>query len=211
MPAHHVNYVLIDHENVHSINLEPLSGCDARIILFVGDLQKNLPVSLVAKLSINKGGFEIIQSGGNGKNALDFHMAYHAGQILAHHPQACVHFVTKDKGGFDALVKHLKENNHNASRVDEIKELPFLHSHNNTASTSKISEDPSVQRANRAVSWLGKVSAASRPRKLKTLQSSLHSLFQKQLSEHELTTLVQDLITDGRVVAGQNDSVTYRL
>jgi hypothetical protein len=44
---------------------------------------------------------------GNGRNVLDFHIAWHLGEDVARTPRAYVVIVSRDTG-FDWLVKHLK-------------------------------------------------------------------------------------------------------
>jgi hypothetical protein len=50
--------------------------------------------------------FVLTEISGTGPNALDFHIAYYLGEILAHDPAHRCVILSKDKG-FDPLVKHL--------------------------------------------------------------------------------------------------------
>ena len=45
--------------------------------------------------------------GGNGKNALDFYLAFYVGDLAAKDPEAGFHILSDDTG-FDPLIKHLK-------------------------------------------------------------------------------------------------------
>lgn len=42
-----------------------------------------------------------------GKNLLDFHLAFHLGELVARNPEANYRIVSKD-GGFDALIADLQ-------------------------------------------------------------------------------------------------------
>ena len=50
---------------------------------------------------------EYVKMGGNGSNALDFHIAFYIGQLAERGPNAYFHIISKDSG-FDPLIKHLK-------------------------------------------------------------------------------------------------------
>jgi len=58
---------------------------------------------------------------------------------------------------------------------------------------------------------LRKQTPASRPRKKRTLLSSVAAMFGKKLAAGEVESLVKQLIANGTVVVGQNDGVTYSL
>jgi len=49
-----------------------------------------------------------VQISSRGPSALDFHIAYYIGKLVAVHPDAYFHIISKVKG-FDPLVKHLKD------------------------------------------------------------------------------------------------------
>ncbi len=65
-------YVYIDYENMGK--LQSLPPIDGKYFVFIGAEQKSVPTSLV--LAQNENQIEWIQISGNGKNALDFHIAY---------------------------------------------------------------------------------------------------------------------------------------
>src|SRR4030065_289650 len=67
---------------------------------------------------------EYIQIDGNGKNALDFHIAYYIGRLAAEIPDAYFHVISKDTG-FDPLIKHLKAQKIVCRRSKSIADLPL--------------------------------------------------------------------------------------
>ena len=177
------NYVLIDFENVQPKNLEILKGHDFRVIIFVGSKQTRVPVELALAMQTFGEKGEYIQIEGNGPNALDFHIAFYIGNIAASDPDGHFHIISKDTG-FDPLIKHLKKKKIHVHREKDISEIPIL----------KISNSKSKkERADAIIDFL-KSRGTSKPRKVKTLQNSINSLFMKELEEPELTSLIDELI-----------------
>ncbi|MFZ4776976.1 MAG: PIN domain-containing protein [Terrimicrobiaceae bacterium] len=198
------NWVLVDYENVQNIDLDLVANLPVHVILFIGQQQKSVPVALLTKALVMKEQVTVMVSAGVGKNAMDFQMAFHAGRITEADPEAYVHFVSKDKG-FDVLVKHMKSRKLFADQAAAFASLKFL--------TAK--EDgkvvPDAERAEYVVERLRKQSPASRPRKKRTLLSSVASMFGKKLAAGEVESVVKQLIAGGEVAVGQSDGVTYSL
>ena len=193
------NYVLIDYENVQALDLRKLNNPAVHVVLFIGANQKSVPTSLLELSSQMAERPTIITCKVSGKNALDFLMACHAGKLIERHPESFLHFLTKDKG-FDALVEMLREQKRFAARADTLEELRFL-------------ADPAAQATpdlvHIATERLRATPQNTRPRKLKTLRSSLNSMFKKELSEARLDELVQALISAGLVLVDDKGTVTY--
>lgn len=191
------NYVLIDFENVQPGSLAPLARDHFKLLVFVGASQSRLPFELAASLQQLGARAEYIKIAGNGSNALDFHIAYYLGQLVEKDATAYFHIISRDTG-FDPLIQHLKSKSVFAWRVKSIAEIPLVES-----STTK----PLPDRLHIALSWLQRMKA-SKPRTLKTLSSSINSLFQKQLSTEEVASVVEGLASQGHLlVAGTK--VTY--
>ena len=102
------NYVLIDFENVQPKNLEILSQHSFKIIVFVGENQTKLPFDLVAGIQEFGSDAKYVKISGNGKNALDFHVAYYIGKLAAEEPGAYFHIISKDTGLF-YFISHFFE------------------------------------------------------------------------------------------------------
>jgi hypothetical protein len=135
----------------------------------------------------------------SGSNALDFHIAYYIGLLSAQDSSAFFHIVSKDSG-FDPLIKHLKSKGVVAQRSASIASIPFL----------KFPPPPTSDAQVRAVvAHLVKLKAA-KPRAQKTLLSTLHALFKKELSESQLTALFVSLCKRG-IVKLDGSKVSYNL
>lgn len=206
------NYILVDFENTQVVVPEQISGLPVKLVIFVGKAQSHLPVELVQRLLKCQCTVEIYESAGNGKNALDFQMAFYAGRVFEKEPEACIHIASHDKG-FDPLVAHIKKQGRCCSRVDDFKSLPFLALAESKRQSVKEDFTKSSQshRIEIAIQRLTKMSSASRPRKLRTLKSALHAQYAKQLSEKEVEEVLSELIQSGHVLLGEKESVSYKL
>ena len=101
------NYVLIDFENVQPKNLEILYHHSFKVLVFVGANQTKVPFDLASAMQALGESAQYIKISGNGKNALDFHVAFYIGELTAKEPGAYFHIISRDTG-FDTLIKHLK-------------------------------------------------------------------------------------------------------
>jgi hypothetical protein len=202
MSAEH--WILVDYENVQDLDLKLVAGHPVRVVLFIGQNQRSVPVDLLSKILMLKEQVVLVQSAGTGRNALDFQMCFHAGHIAACHPDAFIHMVSKDKG-FGVLVKHMKDRNLFAEQVGALSEIKFLPP---KADSKSI---PAAERTPYAAERIRRQTPASRPRKRRTLASSVAAMFGKRLSTPEVDAVVEQLISSGIVSIAPNDAVTYLL
>jgi len=114
-------FLLIDYENVQDVDLLKTDG-DLHIAVFMGDHQKKLSVDLVMKYQKLGSRLEWRPIEGNGKNALDFVIAYQMGRILEKTPNACCIILSKDTG-FDPLLKMLAKDGKHCKRIESLAEL----------------------------------------------------------------------------------------
>lgn len=192
------NYILIDYENVQPKNLAILNGHPVKVLVFVGANQAKVPFELASSLQALGNKAEYVRIGGNGSNALDFHIAFYVGQLTERDPHACFHIISRDTG-FDPLIKHLKTKRIFAQRQKELSEIPLLRISNATSRDDKIS----------AVVKSLSARGHARPRKVKTLTNTINALFMKTLEEAELRTLIDELCKRQYVVI-ENDNVSYK-
>ena len=179
-----------------------LSVLDAehfKVMVFVGANQNKLTFETAAALQKMGDRAEYIKITGNGADALDFHIAFYIGRISSQDPTAYFHIISKDTG-FDPLVQHLKEQRITAVRSKDVADIPLLKVANSKTIPEKLSAvvNNLVQRG------------ASKPRTLKTLTSTINSLFQKQLSEEELVALMKGMESKGYISINET-KVSYAL
>ena len=193
------NYVLIDFENVQPKNLELLAEHPLKVYVFVGETQAKIPFDLADSMQLLGNNARYVKITGTGQNALDFHIAYYIGQLAAKEPDASFSIISKDKG-FDPLVRHLAARKIHIQRHKDLGEMPFLQLSGTTSLDEQIAA---------IVKNLGG-RGQSRPRKVKTLQNTINSLFAKKLEQKELKALVNELQKRKLIVVNQSN-VSYKL
>jgi hypothetical protein len=193
------NYVLIDYENVHPKNLELLVEHPFKVFVFVGQNQAKIPFDLADSMQLLGKHAKYIKIAGSGQNALDFHIAYYVGELAAAEPDAQFHIISKDKG-FDPLIRHLKERKIRVRREKDLGEIPLLQL------PTKASLDEKISAIVKNLGGRGQ----SRPRKVKTLQNTINSLFTRKLDQNELNELISEMKKRKLIVVNQNN-VSYKL
>jgi hypothetical protein len=183
-----ITFVLVDFENVQPQNVSLLSGGPYKIKIFLGAHQAKIPIEMARALQTWGPDAEYIQVDGNGKNALDFHIAYYIGRLAAETPDACFHVISKDTG-FDPLIKHLNAQKILSQRFKSIADIPL----------AKILKSDSIpEKVDAVIDNLVRRKAA-KPRTLKTLRSTIKALFANQLADEELDGLIEHLSERGAI------------
>lgn len=202
-------YVLIDFENVQPKSLAALRGKPVHLRVFVGSQQAKVPFELAQTVQALGTQAEYVQIAGTGRNALDLHIAYYIGRLAAQHPDSQFHILSKDRD-YDVLIKHLNATGVQCRRSASLDDIPTLKAHAPQKSTPprpapRAETDPLAN----VIAHLRNLKN-SRPRKLKTLASTLKARFVKSGAEREVQALVEALQQRGVVqVSGTN--VTYLL
>ena len=194
------NYVLVDYENVQPKSLAALIGDQPfKVLLFVGASQAKVTFEVAESMQALGSNASYIKISGNGSNALDFHVAYYIGRISCEDPTAFFHIISKD-AGFDPLIAHLKTKKILAARHKDVTDIPLL----KAANSKTLGEKVEVVVANL------RHRGAARPRTVKTLSSTIGSLFQKQLSEGDIKAILAELAKAGHAVM-DGAKVSYSL
>jgi PIN domain len=139
------NYVLIDYENVQVKSLALLSDNaneQFQVRVFLGKTNTKLGRDLVIAMHALGSRAAYVELDSSGPNALDFHIAFYLGELVAIDSSAFFHIISKDKG-FDPLVAHLKSRNVLAARSASIETMPcFVKSLTAKAAPAKAIEKP---------------------------------------------------------------------
>lgn len=191
------NYALIDLENVKPASFDALDHDHFRVMVFVGSNQAKVSFDFANSLQRLGSKAEYIQITGNGPNALDFHIAYYIGRLTIEDPAGYFHIVSKD-AGFDPLIAHLKAQKISAGRARSIDEIPAVKSANSTSLAARI--EVVLSRLNHLKS--------AKPRRVKTLSSTVTSLFPEPLTERDVTELLKELERRG-TIAIHEGKVSY--
>lgn len=197
--AKHKHYVLVDFENVQPKDIGVLKGGAYNVKVFLGPNQTKVPVCLAAALQALGENAEYIVLETAGKNALDFHIAYYIGALSAVEPTARFHIISKDSG-FDPLLHFLQGKKIHAQRTTCVADIPSLKQA--APATCEAQVEAVVADLVRR--------GASKPRTQKTLLSTIHAHFKKELSEPQLTALFSELCHRG-IVKVEGTKVSYAL
>lgn len=193
------NYVLIDYESVQPASVAVLEQECFKVIIFVGEKQAKVSIDVAASLQRLGAKAEYIRMAGSGPNALDFHIAFYIGRLSTVEPGAYFHIISKDTG-FDPLIAHLKEKKIFAARSKDVTDIPIVRTSN--------AKSP-LERQDAIVAKLRQL-GTSKPRAIKTLSSTINSIFQKSLSEGEISALIDSLKQKG-YISVSGTKVTYAL
>lgn len=197
--AMRTNHVLIDYESVQPASLAALEQAHVRVSVFVGASQAKVSFEVADALQRMGTNAGYVRISGNGRNALDFHIAYYLGRLALTEPGAYFHIVSKDTG-FDPLVAHLRSQGVSICRSPAIEAIPFV----------KVAQAQSGDERIAAVVDNLKARKAAKPRTLRTLSSTVGALFGKRLAEAEVADLLQRMQAQGLIaVAGAR--IDYRL
>lgn len=193
------NYVLIDYENVQPEAMAVLAQEHFKVIVFVGANQAKVTFEVASALQQMGDRAEYVKITGNGSNALDFHIAFYIGVLAGIEPDAYFHIVSKDTG-FDPLIQHLKAKKILACRSKDVTDMPIVKAANSKSPAERVAV---------VIADL-KRRGTSRPRAVKTLSSTISGIFQKQISDQEVASLIAALQKQG-VVTVNATKVSYSL
>lgn len=202
-------FLLVDFENVQPKNLAQLRGRPVHVMIFVGSQQSKLPFELAQTVQALGERAEYVQIAGTGRNALDLHIAYYVGRLAAQHPGAQFFIFSKDRD-YDVLIKHLVARSIRCRRTNNLGDLPAPQGVPAVRPSQAPVKTPAApDRLAPVVAHLRKLKG-SRPRKLKTLKSSLAAQFAREGGAARVEQLIEDLRQRG-VIAIEGNDVTYVL
>jgi PIN domain len=211
--------LLVDYENIGKVDLGEIPG-GVVVPFFFGASQKSVPKEfLKAALNLRER-FVPIDIEGQGKNALDFHIAYYLGEYLTRTPECACVILSKDKG-FDPLVKHLVLRGFAVRRANTLREAftgspaggrrpPSQNTRPPAGAQARVPATTTpASLAENALQWLAGGAKTRRPRTRKALAAHLYSHFSKKVSESEVHALIDQLAAAGQL-GEVNGKITYQ-
>ena len=194
-----LNFVLIDFESLQPTDLELLRGGSNKIKVFVGNNQAKFSAEIAMTIQKFGSDAEYIRIDGNGKNALDFHIAFYLGRVAKEHPDASFHIISKDTG-FDPLIRHLNTQKISCQRIEEIANI----------SPTKAAKPLSIaEKCNVVIDKLNK-GKKNRPQKEKKLQSFINASFPAHLLDEDVKKIIEQL-TKRKILKIADGKVQYEL
>jgi hypothetical protein len=201
--------LLVDYENVGRVDLSAIPS-GVRVPFFFGASQKTVPTDfLKAALKLGER-FVPIDIEGQGKNALDFHIAFYLGEYLEKSPTSACIVLSKDKG-FDPLIKHLVGRGFAVRRTATLTEAfssstPSLPVKSGAA--SKKTKTIPTDRLDEALQWLKGMQKIRRPSKRKALAAHLFNHFGKKIPEDKIQAFI-DLLIAEKELSDVKGAITY--
>jgi hypothetical protein len=174
--------ILIDFENIQKLDFDLIDTAATEILVFVGRSQNKIPFSIVEKAQILGERIRWIKIAGDGKNNLDFHIAFELGR-LAEKPgkDATLVILSKDNG-YDSLIGYMKVMGLHVQRIANLAEL--------ADSTKQL---PSSKFTDYIVANLTKIDPQKRPRTRSTLKKHAESLLRERASAAELDLVIEEM------------------
>ncbi|MBS1160834.1 MAG: hypothetical protein H6R15_3253 [Proteobacteria bacterium] len=219
--------LLVDFENIQDLDyLKKLRNTDFEVRVFLGPHQSKLPSSLVRQAQPFGTRLQWIQMEGHGKNALDFHIAYTIGLLVAEDRRRRIFVLSKD-AGFDPLIAYLAKRSIACERIEELGN--FLTTKDNTPPPAKPLPTASVAPVEKPLPTLspaaekpsGKgptltdvilhinaIPPRTRPKKPKTLAAHLASHFKKLSPGNDFSLVVKELAKLGKISIN-GDKLSY--
>lgn len=214
------HHVFVDFENVPSVDLAPLAGRPVHVTLLIGEKQKRLTLALVRQIHSQANQITLIEVGASGRNALDLVLAAHLGRASVLHPEVEFFIVSKDKD-FDPLIRHLRANQVNVTRIPDFAALPFLSAHRKASKPSSrrvATNKPSTPIPNSATSdtaTLDKLimrlrsQAGPHPKRKDRLLRHIASSYGHDRTEGEIEQIVDELVSRGVIEIDDDGKVHY--
>lgn len=177
--------LLVDYENIQAVDLTSLPA-DVKVRFVLGGKQGKLPTELAIQAQAMAERFQYVRILSVERNACDFCIAFYLGEYLTVNPDAECVVLSKDKKGFDPLVRHLTvDRGRNVRRVGAQKDAyPEQTGPKSTSSFDRLTDLLNKEKA--------------QPRKRKGLEGKVKSWFPR-LSAEERLALIQRLFADGYV------------
>ncbi len=206
-----LHHIYVDYENVQNVKLPLIAGKPATVTLVLGSRQNSLPVELTKALLDHAGQVRLVETKASGKNALDFVLSCELGGRCATQPKAVYHIISKDKG-FDAVIEHLTSHGIRVTRHESFDAVPIFKSAGPVMqNTVRTPTPPTLE--GRVSAILEKLTkhAGNRPAKTKTLLSTIHAYFGRELPESEVQAIVNKLAAQKKIKISDTGAVSYAL
>jgi len=187
-------YIFIDYENVHEKDLSRIEGRSAVVHLVLGARQQSPRKELHRQMESLAEKAELIRTPLAAKNSLDFVLTCEVGMRAARDPHGYFHIISRDKG-YDVVVKHLKELGIFTARRDPLREVPALMT--------------TEERLELLLKHLEKP-GTPRPRKRRTLASTIQSFFERALTDQVVEKTIGYLVHKDILRISESGTVTYK-
>ncbi|MEI6153936.1 MAG: PIN domain-containing protein [Deltaproteobacteria bacterium] len=185
--------LLIDFENVQKLDFELIDLADTEIAIFVGKSQNRIPFPVVEKTQALGERVKWLKIAGDGKNNLDFHIAFELGRLCERLKKDIELIILSMDSGYDSLMKYINDSGVPIKRISNLAEL---------ADSKK--QLPTSRFTSIVVSNLKKIDNQKRPRTGGTLKKHIESLFRDKVSANEIDLIVEEMFITGLLTQTSN-------
>ncbi|MBP7527095.1 MAG: hypothetical protein KA801_04170 [Syntrophorhabdaceae bacterium] len=178
--------ILVDFENIQKFDFDNIDTTNTNIAIFVGKSQNKIPFSLVEKAQSFGDRLIWVKIAGDGKNNLDFHLAFELGRLCERMDKDVELIVLSKDSGYDSLIRYVNELGIKTRRIANPAEL----------SDSK-KQLPSSNFTKYIVNNLNKIDGQKRPRTLRTLKKHIESLLREKAGPSEIDAILEEMFISG--------------
>jgi hypothetical protein len=214
----HSHHVLVDFENVPSVDLSLIEDLPVLVTLLIGRTQTKLDTTLVEQIHAHATKVRLITLSASGRNALDLTLAYYLGRAVVEQDGAEQHIVSRDKD-FEPLIAHLRSKNVNVVRSESFAELPFLPTAKSAAVARKTTAAPrkstlpatiaSEDRRARVIARLRNPANRHRPSSERALRAHVRTALGKEGSDEKVEEILRELHQAGVLTIEPKGKVVY--
>jgi hypothetical protein len=172
-------------------SLSTLGAHPLKVMVFLGARQK-VDVDLANAMQVLGSNASYVQICGNGRNALDFHIAFTLGELAA--DAGSRFYVMSKDTGFDPLLRYLHKRGTTAVRLSSLDDL-----------ATAIAPHDKVDAVLCNLASRGN----GRPRRVKTLANTIRTLFPPDMPDCEVESLIAALEREGHISI-TDGAVSYR-
>ncbi len=178
--------ILVDFENIQKFDFDNIDTTNTNIAIFVGKSQNKIPFSLVEKAQSFGDRLIWVKIAGDGKNNLDFHLAFELGRLCERMDKDVELIILSKDSGYDSLIRYVNEIGIKTRRIANPAEL----------SDSK-KQLPSSNFTKYIVNNLNKIDGQKRPRTLRTLKKHIESLLREKAGPSEIDAILEEMFISG--------------
>jgi hypothetical protein len=178
--------VLIDFENIQKVDLGLIDAAGTDIMVFVGRSQNKIPFSIVEKAQSMGDRIKWLKIAGDGKNNLDFHIAFELGRLFQRLEKDVQMIILSKDNGYDSLIGYINETGGQARRITNLAEL------GESKKPLPCSKYTDYITAN-----LRKINLLKRPRTRSTLKKHIESLLRDKAGTGEIDLILEELFIKG--------------
>jgi hypothetical protein len=192
--------ILIDYENMQQIDLDLIDPANSEILIFVGKSQNKIPFTVVEKAQSLGERLRWLKVAGDGKNNLDFHIAYELGRWSEKAKSEAAELIVLSRdAGYDSLIQYIKTTGVKAKRITNIAGI---------ANSQKPL--PSSPHTASIVANLKKINASQRPRARGSLKKHVESLLRDKASAKDIELVMEEMFNRG-LIAQSGSRLRYTL